>query len=264
MRNVILLAILAVAGAASAESTSGVAISKTAHAVAFTHNINAGEYQTLSFQVDYSSYTPSLISVAGGSLSSVTLNVTDYAALRGQASTATVSILNGKNESLSGTSFTLNGRVFTNGTQWATGTTSTVTARNIAAAVSSWEYFAYASSNVVTIQSVSSGTAANSWTLTSSDATKIAKTGFAAGQAYGYLDIGGTVLTEGTHWYAITSAAATAVSIQTAIMGNSTLNPWSSLRLRWQAAAGLRAWFRSSPAFTASARPTSACRTPPN
>ncbi len=222
-----MIALLAVlCGRGAAESNSGVAFSRTSQAVAFTQNMEVGDYKSLSFQVDYASAIPAGLSIAGGSVSSVTFQVADYAGLHGQASSATVTLVSGHNQANIASSYiAINGQRFTEGVDWNKNTNyATMTAYNLGVALNAYgNFYATTSSNVVTVTARSTGTAQNSWTITSSTAA-FGVSAFSTGQDYGYLSINGVTLTEGTSWNAATSSDTTAANIVTAINGNSSLS----------------------------------------
>lgn len=225
MNKWIMLALLAaLTTVASAESVNGVAFNKVAAATAFTQSVDVGDFKSLSFQVDYASQVPTSISVAGGSLSSVTFRVADYAGLHGQASSATVTLVAGHNAAnIVGSNITINGHAFAIDASVYSTVYATLTAYNLGLAIDAYPGFsATTSSNVITVTADAIGTAANSWTITSSTAA-FTISPFSTGQNYGYLFINGTTLTEGTDWTAATSSDTTAASIATAINGNAAL-----------------------------------------
>lgn len=202
------------------------AIDKTAQGASFNKSIDVSKYNRLSVQAIYSTSTIATSLTSDGRYSSATITVVDYAYLDGRTSSATITQFTGNNTSaIDGAVITINGRAYTEGIDWSRGFSSTNTMASLAAALTAHpEYDAYVSSNIITLQSVSSGTAANSWSLTSSVPTRISTTPWAAGQPHGYLAINGTTLTEGTAWNAETSAAVTALNIRDAINANSTLS----------------------------------------
>lgn len=201
-------------------------INRTAQGASFNQTLDVSKYSELSMQAVYSTSTMNNASISDGRYSSATITVVDYAFLDGRTSSATITQFTGNNTSaIDGAVITINGRAYTEGIDWSRGFSSTNTMASLAAALTAHpEYDAYVSSNIITLQSVSSGTAANSWSLTSSVPTRISTTPWAAGQPHGYLNIAGTTLTEGTHWNAETSNAVTALNIRDAINAHSTLS----------------------------------------
>ncbi len=148
--------------------------------------------------------------------------------MQGTRSSATITIVGGHHTAAAIGTATINvkGRDFKGGQEWDFGYTSTATAVNIAAAITGDEYTASASSNIITIVARATGTAANSWTITSSTPAALALSNsvFGNGQGYGYISINGTTLTEGTDFVALVSSHATANSLAVAINANATLS----------------------------------------
>lgn len=97
-------------------SVTGSAISHTAAAADFQEPVDLGEFDRVSFQVVYSTYSPSTTTFVDGVVSSGTLVVSSIAGL-------------GSNY------ITIEGQTFTETTDWATASTASGTAKNIADAI---------------------------------------------------------------------------------------------------------------------------------
>jgi len=200
-------------------------LSREAQTSDFTHDIDVGEFRSLSVQAVYSSPTISAATVSDGGISSATLTVADYEDLDLRVSSATLVLESGKNTSaIDGAVITINGRTYTEGVDWDRLVTSTMTMADLASSLDAhWEYSATASSNVIALIAYTSGTFANSWTLTSSTPAAISTVTWAFGQNAGYFTINGVTLTEGTDFDAETSSQVTANSIEEAINDNASL-----------------------------------------
>ncbi len=211
---------------AKAEPTTETIVSKTL-ALDTTQYWDMGDYDRFSMQAVYSTAAFTQSSIRNGSPSSANITVSNYHHLDGRPSTATVTLTAGMNSyagPLVGQYVTVNGRRLTEAVDWTRGMSSTATMKSLQTAIgNTFEYSSSVSSNVITLQSVSSGTAANAFTLTTSSASVLPVVNFAGGQNFGYVHIGGVTLTEGTDFNAETSNAVTAENIENAIQANSTL-----------------------------------------
>lgn len=237
----LLLMLLAVLPAKASEGVSAQTFNRPAQAVVLNSDVDVSAFERFSFQVTFTSATLAAAPISDGAYSSSTFIVVSTQQLRGFSSSFTITVDNAF--IMENTSITINGKRFIQGTDWSRyANSSTVTARNLASVIDSWnsEYQATASSNVVLVQANSTGTLANSWTVRSSSRTALIISGgrsggqgtvnessstFSGGQAFGYLSINGTTLTEGTDFQAITSTDTTATNIVNAINLNSTLGP---------------------------------------
>jgi len=223
--------------AAFAASRTERVITKSAQAVDFTQTIDLQYLKDVTVQAVYSDGTPSTSSITDGAYSSATITVANYSFLNGQASSATITLVTGKNTSaaLTGAYVTINGRKYNEGSDWSRGFSSTNTMASMASAIDAHpKYAASVSSNVITVAAVSSGTFANSWTIASSTeaAISLSSTSFLTGQEFGYLTINHVTLTETTDWDAETSSDTTATNIHTAINNDSTLNAITSASIQ--------------------------------
>ena len=232
---VALLVVAALGGSGYAASKTGTVVRKDAQAVGFTQSMDMGALNNFSVQAVYADGTPSSHTVSAGQYSSMTLTVNNWSALDGRAATATITLQDGKNTAatLIGAYVSIQGNAYIGGVAWSTGTTSTVTAANIAASLDTHpEYTALASSNVITVHAVASGTLANSWVILTSTPAALSVNGstftasatFNGGNAHGYFTLDSVTLTEGTEWNAVTSAAATAINIKAAINADTSLS----------------------------------------
>ncbi len=202
-------------------------IVKDAQPYSFNSCVDVSDNEIIGIQGVYSDGTPSAKTLSSGSKPAASISITDFNAVDGKQSTGSFTVTAGNNTSaaLSGQYITVRGRRFTEGVDWALGTTSTITAKNIETALNLHsEYTAQASSNVITATATAIGIAANLWTLTSSTPSSISTVTWRGGQEAGYININGTTLTEGTDFNAETSTAITAENIETAINANSTLS----------------------------------------
>jgi len=205
---------------------TGVAFNKPSQGADFTHDIEIGNLERFSIQLDYAEASPSTSTISDGEFSSMTVTVGNWAALQGVASTATLTLTDGSNTSgIDDAVISVNGRKYTEGIDWDRGATSTATMASLSTALDAyWEYQSFVSSNIITLTAYSSGTAANSWTINSSTNPGISTGTWSGGQAYGYISINGTTLTEGTDFTVATSSNITANAIEEAINSNSTLS----------------------------------------
>ena len=234
--------LLGLASSASAVSSDQATLSNKRAAYAYTQDVRVEDYSNFSIQVDLADAAPATVSFVGGAKSSDNVTVSSYDGLIGRKSSATITIMSGQNEALAGTILTVNGFPYVTGTHWTVGYTSTATAAALAAALDAhWQYSATASSNVVTLEAADIGTAGNSFTLTTSDAAKLAKTAWSAGQENGYINIGGTTLTHGTDFTAVTSSHTTANAIAVAINANAALSALISVSSATEATSPLTA-----------------------
>lgn len=188
--------------------------------------IDATGYSQFSFQVEYSTVAVPSINLTDGTYSSATVTAISFDGLRGRPSSTTITLTSGNNSagSIGDEVIRINGKAYTEGIDWFLGVTSTNTMKSLRDAINEYfEYYANVSSNVVSVIARSSGTLANSWTVTSST-NALVVTSWGGGQEFGYLTINGTTLTEQTDFNAVTSSAVTANSIEEAINNNSILN----------------------------------------
>lgn len=210
-----------------AEAGGGLRFTKTAQASTFTFTTDVSKYDAFSMQVNYNSVRPATATISDGNYSSATLTVSNYVALDGRASTATITLQNGKNTSaIDGAIIRINGKRYTEGTDWHRLQSSTGTMISLKQAIDPhWEYNASVSSNVVTVQSVSTSTAYNAWTITTTTGVlQLSGATFGGGQDFGYLTLNGVTLTEGTDWNAATSSDTTATNIINAINNSAALD----------------------------------------
>ena len=118
--------------------------------------------------------------------------------------------------------------VFTQGTSWSQQSLSSNTALSIAGAINNSPDYFSASTNTSTSVLITLNkkkSSGNIWTLTASTAAlSVASAKFIGGQDNAILCIGGTCLTQGTDFTALTSSAVTANSISGAINANAKLS----------------------------------------
>ena len=230
MRKMMLLAALLFTGyapaALAAENKTSTEINRPA-ASNFTYDMNVGEYERFSIQTDLSDLEAVTSTFAGGTVATMTLTMTDYTGLIGRKSSATITLVDGANTAVAiGDEYiTINGRRYTEGVEWSRVVgVATMTAKGLRDVINAhWEYDANVASNVITVWALSSGTAANSWTISSSSPTALTATAWSGGQEYGFISINGTKLTEGTDFVAATSSHVTTNAIAAAINANATL-----------------------------------------
>lgn len=231
--------------AAAASPVDGVVTSMSAatQAVSLNGDLDVSYFERFSLQIDFSSAASATAGITDGAYSSATIAVVSTQALRGHRSSFTITVDNAFGLEI--TSITINGKQFIEGTDWNRyAFSSTVTANSLATAINAWgivngsSYTATASSNVITVVAVTTGTHANSWTVTSSTRTALIISGgqpggvgnvnqstgtFWNGQERGYFTINGITLTEGIHFQAVTSTDTTAYNIVAAINSNPSL-----------------------------------------
>lgn len=192
----------------------------------FTKVIDLQGLKRVSMQAVYSKANAPARNVQIGGRTYVNFLVADWTKIQGRASTATLTLVNGKNTSaaLSGLTIGVNGKNLVEGTHWARGASSTNTMAGLAICLSSsTEYRASASSNVITLTALSTGAYANAWTLTTSSPAAISSGSWSNGNEPGYININGTTLTEGSSFLALVSTVTTARNISAAINSNSAL-----------------------------------------
>jgi len=127
---------------------------------------------------------------------------------------------------VSGDGITVLGYTYTEGVEWAIGTTTTTGATSLAAAVNTHpDLTASSSGSTVTITAVAVGVAGNSYPITTTDATYLILGGalFTGGVDVETVRVAGITLSEGTDFTAVASANTTADNIGDAIIANSTL-----------------------------------------
>jgi hypothetical protein len=205
---------------------SALVINKPCAAVDFTETIDLEDWSRFSLQAIYSDGTPSADTVSDGNVAYTSITITNYDSLNSEYASVQVNVAT--ITAITGESVTLNGIVYTAGTNFTVGASSSTTATNLAAAIAANNNFtATASGSTVTVKASAKGTTANSWTATTSDSDilDVSAATFSSGVVETTIDIGGLyTLTEGVDWDAATSNAVTAKNISDAIMANSTLN----------------------------------------
>lgn len=239
----LLAGLLMPASAASPVDGPVTAISKATAAVSFAGDVEVGGFERFSIQVDFSSAPSATAGITDGAYSSATIAVVSTQALRGFRSSFTITVDNAYK--LGSTSITINGKQFIEGTDWNRyAFSSTVTANNLATAINAFgvvngsSYTATASSNVITVIAVATGSFANAWTVKSSTREALVISGgrpsghplinqatgyFWGGQDRGYITIAGITLREGEHFQSVTSTDATSYAIKDAINANASL-----------------------------------------
>lgn len=211
-----------------AQKLEDIAVSKTAQAINLTQAIDVSPFEHFSVQAVYSDGTPSSINATGGTKSISTMTVT--AANAGVAKRSAVSITVSSNGvALTGAIVTLNGIAFTEGIDWAIGSTNSVTAMNISDAIdaklqfiSTYNATGY---SIIYASATDTGTLANGWSATvSTVALTLSADTFTGGTDNGVITIGTTQLVQGVDWTAGATTALTAKAISDAIMANTTLS----------------------------------------
>lgn len=215
----------AVSQAVAGEDVSGLLLSLPAAAVGSSPTINVGDLNRFSIQTVYSNGTPALHTVIDGTKATGNIRVASVNGLVASVAQASITVISNTGISGSGISITINGKPFREGIEWQAGDKSSNTAININNAIDLWPGLiastATSPSTIVWASATVAGTHANSWTISSSNPSKIYVVGtFTGGVNNAEIYVGTTTLTQGTHWSKGATAALTATSIETAMKAN--------------------------------------------
>src|SRR3990167_8507798 len=158
-----MLLLLGIVPIVAAESGGGLEFNKPAQAVNLNYDMNVGEYESFSIQVEQTLAAPAVATILDGAFSSTTILLNNWDALAGKRSTATLTLVAGQNYSsaLTSTEIKINGRPFKEGVHWDKSTfSSTSTMKHLQTVLDAAndEYSAIVSSNVITLIAASSGT----------------------------------------------------------------------------------------------------------
>jgi len=222
----LMTALMPIANTVKAERKEGTIIDKTSQAVDFSQTVDVSDYETLSIQAISTVSIPSGHTLNTGNKESATITIVSTSSqLMSTRSTATVTVVS--TTGVLGDSLTLNGIVFKEGTNWSIGTSTSLSALNLAAKIDADSNFvATAAGSTVTIYSQSTGSFSNAWPVLTTDAVnlKISGATFTLGKNQHTITVNGTTLTEGIDFRADTSSQTTAHNIVVAVNANTTLN----------------------------------------
>lgn len=225
-----------------------------------------GGLTRVSAQVIYSSLSASVDTYSGGTPGTATITVASTQSLVGLAATNKITIVSSSflvpnastaqvtvtslsnlgagataqlsiltNTGLTGASLLINGAnqvQLVNGTQWATGVVSSMTALNLAAAINNFTSFtnivatAPAGSSTIYTTTTVNGSLGRGYTYVSTNGS-VSTTTFSGGVENAILNINGTLLRNGFEWNAASTTYGTAQSITAAI------NAMGSVKASW-------------------------------
>lgn len=226
----ILAATIACAGAVYAgPPVSGDVVPQENKAVSFTKDVDAGELDRFSMQVNYSTAQISAATITDGTKSTAQITVVSggLSSLSARVAQSSITVVN--NALVSGVVITIAGQSFTEGNHWSAGSHSSMTAVSLKNAIDANPGLAAStgtvgSSNIVVFASVTvAGIAGNSTPITTSNAAAIMVQGptFVGGQNNATITVNQTTLTQGTDWTVGATALLTARSISNAIVASS-------------------------------------------
>lgn len=210
---------------ARAEKAESLEINRPSQAVPLTQTIDMTRWRTASAHVVFAASTAPIHTLTSGIKESATITVanTSSAMIGAQASvTINVSSITG----VSADSVTLGGVVFTEGTHWSVGASTTISAANLATRIDAHpDFVATSAGSTVTVKYVTYGTTGNGIPAATTDSTYLVLSGstFTGGVNSPTISINGVTLTETTDWAANSSSQTTARNITVAINANATL-----------------------------------------
>lgn len=211
---------------ALAEKRESLAVSRPAQAINFTQTIDVSFWDRFSAQAVYSDGTPSSHTVTSGSRPSATITIgPNPSGLIGVQASQTINVKS--TASISAKSVTLQGTVFTAGTDFTIGATTSTTAANLAARIDAHpDWVATVSGATVTVKYATYGTSGNGLPLTTTSSTNfgLGAATFSGGVNRNTLTIDQTVLTEGVDFNASSSSQTMAINLSTSINANATLS----------------------------------------
>ena len=219
-------------------------VNESALAYNNTYTLDLGNSQltgsnidSISFQAVYSSASPAAVTFIDGTKSTATITISSYTALVGSRATAWIQV--SSNTALAGTQgydnitvasntflaannveLYLDGTTLTSNGAYTVGSSSIVTASNLATAINKVGPFtATASGGVVNVKCTQVGDSCNSRTVASSSAAalSVATAKFAGGYNNAYFSINGIALVQGIDWFKQDTASNTAINIVNAI-----------------------------------------------
>lgn len=189
----------------------------------YTLNLQANGIGSLSAQAVYSSATIANVTFQDGAQSTGSFTVGNYLALSSASANNSITVASTSN--LTGATIALPGFVFVNGIDWATQPTATGTALSLASALATVPFLSVSEAGGIVYATATYGSYYNSFALTSNNGNlTVAKPFFTGGQDNAYVAINGVRLQQGSQWTALTSNAATASSLASAINAASLLN----------------------------------------
>ena len=224
IKSSVAIVLLGLCTNAFAETKTDNSISKPAQPIGFTQCLDTSDYDRLSMQAIYADGTPNSHQVRGGSKSVNNITVTAFEQLIAKEAGVHIRIAT---TALTGHTITLNGIVFTAGTSFTIGASTTAAAKNFSDVLDAYEQFISTYNGSIVFASASvKGQAANAWTVATSTAAGVVlnSSTMYGGQEHAYITIQGQNLVQGTDWTASGTNALTAESIETAINANSTLS----------------------------------------
>jgi len=224
-KSLIALSLFLIGGFAFGENIVSTAINWPAQAVNTTQTIQVESYDRFSMQAVYEDASPSADTVSDGVTASVTITLPGTMTnLIGAAASGTVNVLS--SSTVSGDSIVVNGHQYTEGVHWTAETSSSTSASNLATAANIHpDVSATASGSTVTLTARSLGLAGNSYTLTTTDAVNLVRSGanFSGGLDAPSVNVNGTILTEDTDFDFESSSSTSATDLADAIGNDATL-----------------------------------------
>lgn len=211
---------------AKAEKREGLVVSR-ASGINFQQVVDVSPWDRFSAQAVYSDGTPSSHTVIEGTRASATITVgPSPSALIGAQASSTINVRS--TVSISGQFVKLNGVVFTAGTNFSIGTTTSATATNLKAAIDAHpDWDASVTGATVTVKYATYGTVGNGLVISTSSSVNfgLASGGILSGGVNRHtLTINGVTLTEGINFNANSSSSTMAINISTNINANTSLN----------------------------------------
>jgi len=210
------------ANVSAKDPVSGLLFSLPAAAIGSSTTIDAIGLDRFSIQTVYSNGTPALHTLSDGAKATANIRVASVSGLAEAVAQSSITIISNTGISGSGIYITINGKPFREGIEWTAGDKSSNTAIAINNAIDLWPGLiastATSPSTIVWASATVAGTHANTWSISSSDPSKIYVVGtFTGGVDNASIYVGTVTLTQGTHWTKGATAALTATSIETAM-----------------------------------------------
>ncbi len=211
----------------------GNVIVKPAQGIDFTQSVDVSDVDFLSMQAIYSDGTPVSHGTTGGSRSTGTITVSNFASLIAAKAQVTIRVSSNGPAALTGAILNINGALFREGIDWTIGASTLATAQSISIAINRNSGFqsthTLTASAIITASAAVAGSAFNAYTITSSTPTAIilGAATLTGGQDNAVIQFPtlGVTMTQGTDWNASASNAVTALNISTSINNNAILSP---------------------------------------
>lgn len=215
---------LAMVAHASVIVYNAMLVNETALAYSNTYvlDLNKNGINNLSAQAVYSSATVSNVTFGDGAQSVGTATVLNYVALSSASATNHLTVTS--TSALIAATIAVPGYTFRQGVDWGVGANVTATALNIKNALAKVPYLSVSASGGVVYATATYGSIYNSYGMSSNNGSLVvASPKFSGGRDNAVFTMNGVGLLQGRQWFALTSNAATATSLASAINASSYL-----------------------------------------